>query len=180
VSGKRITILIFSMILAAAITAAVFFVYRYFDAARADQIHYEQDETELVVVNLANARLALFRAGRNLSEAQPVPEFGGERIWLTKGNYFLQAEQNGTTVFYPVPIQGYRSGTEKDDTFAITIRSLPGEFPPPLLPESKFVFIPSGHFLFGDRLNPRGWCTTRWARTPSRVRCRACASAARW
>ncbi len=154
-SGKRIAILIFSLIAAAAIVAGVFFVYRYLAAADADQIHYERDETELVVVNLTNARLALFRAGGNLSDAAPVPEFGGERIWLTKGNYFLRADQNGRTVFYPVPIRGYRSGTEKDDTFAITIRPLPDEYPAALPSASRFVFIPSGHFLFGDRLNPR-------------------------
>ena len=154
-SGKKITILIFFALILTIVGAAVFLVYRYFEAERAEQIHYEREETELVVVNTTDVRLTLYRAGNKIGGAQIIPEFGGERIWLTKGNYFLQAEQNGTRVFYPVPVRGYRAGTEKDDTFAITIRPFPEEPPPTLFSESKVVFIPSGFFLFGDRLNPR-------------------------
>lgn len=152
-SGKRITFFVLATLLAAIIAGAAIFVYQYLESERAEQVHYDRDETELVVVNTTGANLALFRAGRNLDDTQPVPEFNGERIWLTKENYFLQADQNGQSIFYPVPIQGYRSGTEKDGSFSVTIRPIP-EPPPSLLPDSKFVFIPSGHFLFGDRLNP--------------------------
>lgn len=151
-SGKRITATFALLVLVGIIAAGAILVFKYLDAEQAEQIHYERDETDLIVVNTTNAKLTLFRAKQNLSDVQIVPEFNGVHIWLAKGNYFLQAEQNGITAFYPVPIQGYRSGTERDDSFAVTIRSVPEA--PPLLSDTKFVFIPSGYFLFGDRLNP--------------------------
>jgi formylglycine-generating enzyme required for sulfatase activity len=50
---------------------------------------------------------------------------------------------------------GYRRGHGEDDALTVTVRSLPRAFPPRWredLPE--FVYIPSGYFLLGDRLNP--------------------------
>jgi serine/threonine-protein kinase len=42
------------------------------------------------------------------------------------------------------------------EPFVITVRSFPAEFPPKLFPhQPDYVFIPSGTFLLGDRLNPR-------------------------
>lgn len=153
VFGKKITVVFFLVLLTAIIAAGFIIAYQYVQTEHAEQVHYEQDETELVVANTIGAQITLFRAGKNLNDMQSVPEFNGERIWLAKGNYFLRADQAGGSFFYPVPIQGYRSGTEKDDSFAVTIRSLPDE-PPPLIPKAKFIFVPSGFFLFGDRLNP--------------------------
>ena len=154
-SGKKNLVLFAAALLLIAVGAAFFFVYQFVESERAEQIHYERDETELVVANTTNANLTLFRAGNKLDDAQAVPDFNGERMWLTKGNYFLRAEQNGKTSFYPVPIQGYRSGTEKDDSFSVTIRPIPDIEPPTVLSDSpKFVFIPSGSFLMGDRQNP--------------------------
>ena len=151
-SGKRIIVLVSILLLLAVIAAGTIIAYRYLEAEQAEQLHYERDETQLVVVNLVDAKPTLFRAGKNLDNIVQVDEFSGEPIWLTKGNYFLQVEQTGDTVFYPVPIQGYRSGTETDGSFAVTIRPIPER---PSLPSgTNFAFIPGGYFLFGDRLNP--------------------------
>ena len=137
------------------LAAGAYFVVKFIQDERAEQIHYDNDETELVVVNSAGADLQLFLAGDTLDDAKPVPDFDGERIWLSKGNYFLQADQSGKRTYYAVPIQGYRSGTENDGSYSVTVRPIPEAEPPPVLPDSpKFVYIPSGNFLMGDRLNP--------------------------
>jgi iron(II)-dependent oxidoreductase len=58
--------------------------------------------------------------------------------------------------FIPVPIYGYRAGPDEDGSFLITLRPPPIEYPARLLPHQlEFAYIPSGNFLFGDRLNPR-------------------------
>jgi formylglycine-generating enzyme required for sulfatase activity len=76
----------------------------------------------------------------------------GERIWLPKGDYFLEVNQASRTFFYPVSLLGYRGGPDKEGTFTVTIR-LPPVPRPGLLPDlPDLVFIPSGHFLFGDHL----------------------------
>jgi formylglycine-generating enzyme required for sulfatase activity len=152
VRSRKIIIVALLLLFPLGIVAGVV-LYQFAEADRADQLHYERDETELVVVNTVGSKLTLFQAGKTLTDASLVPEFDGERIWLTKGDYFLQAGDGDESVYYPVPIQGYRSGTEKDDSFAVTIRPVP-ESPPTILEENDFVFVASGHFLFGDRNNP--------------------------
>jgi formylglycine-generating enzyme required for sulfatase activity len=155
VSGKKITILLLTVFFAALVAGGIYLACQYAEAERAEQIHYEREETELVIVNLAGARLSLFQAGNELRETTELPGFDGKRVWLAKGNYFLRADAGDRIFYYPVPITGYRRGAEKDGSFAATIRPFPVETPPALLPDSKFAFIPSGYFLFGDRLNPR-------------------------
>jgi formylglycine-generating enzyme required for sulfatase activity len=152
VSRKRITVLVSLLLVLIIITAAAIVAYRFIGTDHIEQLHYDRDETELVVVNIVNAKLTLFQAGKQLNGIREISEFAAERIWLTKGNYFLQAEHSGGIFFYPVPIQGYRAGTEKDDSFSVTIRAVP-EAPPSQL-DGTYAFIPAGHFLFGDRLNP--------------------------
>ena len=128
-------------------------IYSSYRSERAELFHYERDETELVVTNLANAKIALFRAGNSLADAAPV-DLKAEGSWLTRGNYFLEAEIAGKVIYYPVPIQGYQSGTDVDGRYAVTIRPLPGDQPPAPLPAKEYAFIPSGHFLFGNKNNP--------------------------
>lgn len=118
-----------------------------------DQIHFERDETKLVVLGSDTKDLSLFVAGDNLDQAKQIEDFDGEPIWLTTGNYYLKAELPGGSAFYPVPLLGYRSGTEKDDSFAINVRPAPET--PPSISDSKFTFIPGGHFLFGNQQNTR-------------------------
>ncbi|MCI0392695.1 MAG: formylglycine-generating enzyme family protein [Acidobacteria bacterium] len=129
---------------------------RYYKRERAERLHFERGETELIVTNLARVPLRLYKAGKSLRDAQPVASFNGDRIWLPAGNYFLQANWPNREVFYPVPISGYRRGPDSDGSFALTIRTLPDQAPPrPPASLSDWAFIPSGNFLFGDRQNPR-------------------------
>ena len=120
---------------------------------RGERLHYEKEETELIISNLSDAHLTFFKAANNLQDAVAMPFINGERTWLPRGNYFLQVEQSARTFFYPIPIIGYHAGPDKGGTFTVTIR-LPGtDSPPGLLPDlPDYVFVPSGHFLFGDHL----------------------------
>ncbi len=123
---------------------------------REEQAHYEQGETELVISNLANATLTLYKSGKNLSDTTRVAGFDGKSIWLKPGNYFLRTDDGGRTMFVSVPLTGYRCGPDDDGSFLVTIRPIPKTFPPRLsnsLP--GFIYIPSGNFLLGDRQNPR-------------------------
>jgi formylglycine-generating enzyme required for sulfatase activity len=121
-----------------------------------DRIHFERQESELAVANLANASLRLFKAGKSLSDGVEVTEFNGSRAWLPRGDYFLKADLPNQSVFYPVPILGYRRGPDAGGSFAVTIRSLSVDAPPRTLRNlPEWVFIPSGNFLIGDRQNPR-------------------------
>ncbi|HUJ22760.1 MAG TPA: SUMF1/EgtB/PvdO family nonheme iron enzyme [Bryobacteraceae bacterium] len=128
--------------------------WRSAERERNEELQYQRGETELIVTNLAHARLRLFRAGANLEDAKEIGEFGGGR-WLSAGNYFLRADTPAGSAWYPAPITGYRAGPDKDGSLAITIRPVPRDPAPSLSPEpGEFAYIPSGPFLLGDRLNP--------------------------
>ena len=149
------------ILLISVVTALV--IYR--SNAREEQRHYDREETQFVLANLASANVTLFKAGSSIEAAIAMPEFTPEGMWLPRGNYFLQVEQAAKITFYPVPILSYRSGPDKKETFTVTIRPLSSQSPPRLhsnLPE--FAIIPSGHFLFGDHLRPSEphyvWLTT--------------------
>jgi formylglycine-generating enzyme required for sulfatase activity len=116
-------------------------------------LHFEREETELVISNPPGTRLTLFKAGKDLPSATAISPIGAERIWLPRGNYFLKVEQSARTFSYPIPITGYRSGPDRNGALGVTIR-LPGtDSPRGLFPDlPDYVFIPSGHFLFGDQL----------------------------
>jgi formylglycine-generating enzyme required for sulfatase activity len=128
-------------------------LWRYFRSdERAESLHYEREETNVVVSNVAGANYTLFKAGNKIEDANSVSQTG-ETFWLPRGNYFLKVEQAGRLFFYPIPIVAYHSGPDKEGTFGITIR-LPGSDSPhgllPGLPD--YAFVPSGSFLFGDHL----------------------------
>jgi iron(II)-dependent oxidoreductase len=140
------------VVIAAATAALSLFYFRFND--RNERLHYEREETELIISNSARAHLTLFKAGKNLQDAAPMPAIDGEQTWLPAGNYFLKVDDGTRTFFYPAPMLNYRGGPDKDGTFGVTIR-MPVSDPPhglrPDLPD--YVFVPSGHFLFGDKLN---------------------------
>ncbi len=147
-------LLIAATILFLAIVSVGYWLFSQDD--RNEQLRYEQGETELVISNLANATLTLFKAGKNLSDTTRVADFNGKSIWLKPGNYFLRTDDGGRTMFVPVPLTGYRCGPDDDGSFLVTIRPIPKTFPPRLLTSlPEFVYIPSGNFLMGDRQNPR-------------------------
>ena len=115
---------------------------------------FERGETEIIVSNLSGASVSIFKAANRLDDATAVPSVSAERAWLPVGNYFLKVDGSRGELFYPVPITGYRGGPDEDGAFTITIRSMTDSFPPRLLPNlPEFVYIPSGHFLLGDRQN---------------------------
>lgn len=147
-------LLIAATILFLAIVSVGYWLFSQDD--RNEQLRYEQGETELVISNLANSTLTLYKAGKNLSDTSRLLEFTGKNIWLKPGNYFLRSDDGGRTTFIPVPLTGYRCGPDNDGSFLATTRPLAKEFPPYLLKSiPEFVFIPSGNFLLGDRQNPR-------------------------
>ena len=123
---------------------------------REENARYERGETKLVISNLANSTLSLYKAGKNLADTTRVQAFIEKNIWLRPGNYFLRSDDGGRSTFIPVPLIGYRYGPDKDGSFLVTIRPMPKAFPPRLLNSlPEFVYIPGGNFLFGDRQNPR-------------------------
>lgn len=129
----------------------VIFVYR--SNAQRENLHYEREETEFILTNISGASVSIFKAGTSLQGAVPIPPLNGESLWLPKGNYFLKVEQSARTSFYPIPILSYRAGPDKEGTFSITVRPSPPNPPPRLLANlPDLVFVPSGHFLFGDHL----------------------------
>ncbi len=121
-----------------------------------EQARFDRGETELVIANLADAILTLYRAGPHLRDTVRISEFDGKRIWLKPGNYFVKAVSAGPIAHFPVPLTGYRCGPDDDKTFLVTIRPSIVAQPPRLLNHlPEFVYIPSGGFLLGDRQNPR-------------------------
>jgi formylglycine-generating enzyme required for sulfatase activity len=138
------------------ITAISTFVFYLRSDERLERSRYEREETQVIISNIPGAPLAIFKAGNNLQDVLPVSSANGEQMWLPRGNYFLQAKQSGQTLFYPLPLISYRGGPDKEGTFTVTIRSLQTTSPHGLLPDlPDYVFIPSGHFLFGDHLRPQ-------------------------
>jgi formylglycine-generating enzyme required for sulfatase activity len=139
---------------AVVVLAAVALALRYFRSnTRAEALHYEREETELIISNDAGAKLTLFKAGNSLQDAIPISSTAEDRFWLPRGNYFLKVEQAGRSFFYPIPIVAYRSGPDKDGNFGITVRLPRSDAPHGLLPGlPDYAFVPSGSFLFGDRL----------------------------
>lgn len=120
---------------------------------RAEALHYEREETELIISNDTGANPTLFKAGNSFQDAIPISSKAEDRIWLPRGNYFLKVEQAGRSFFYPIPIVAYRSGPDKDGTFGITVRLPRSDAPHGLLPGlPDYALVPSGSFLFGDRL----------------------------
>jgi hypothetical protein len=83
------------------IVAASFMVTYFRSTESAARLHYEREETEVVVSNIAGANYTLFKAGKKLEDAQPV-SYIGDKFWLPRGNYFLKVEQAGRVLLYTI------------------------------------------------------------------------------
>ena len=68
-----------------------YFAWRYIASEREEQLHFQKNETKLIVSNLAHVPVELLQAGKNLEGAKPVSGFDGESAWLGQGNYFLKS-----------------------------------------------------------------------------------------
>jgi formylglycine-generating enzyme required for sulfatase activity len=120
-----------------------------------EESRYQLRETELVVSSLYGSSPMLYKAGRYLQDTLSISVFDGRSTWLQPGNYFLSTDDARGQYLFPVPLTGYRCGPDKDDSFIATLRPPPKEYPPNSLGDlPQFMFIPSGNFLLGDRLNP--------------------------
>lgn len=123
---------------------------------REENGRFSRGETELEVANPGDASIALLIAGDSYGQVRELSASLSDRQWLPPGRYMLRAAAGACTLWYPVPLTGYRSGPDEEGTFRVTVRSCP-DILPPTLPESPapFVHLPAGSFLFGGRLNPR-------------------------
>ena len=148
---KKFYAAVAGLIMLGAIAALI--MYR--SSAREEQLHYEREETDVIVTNLAGANYILYKASSDLQSASATTPIPVKGQWLPRANYFLKVVQNGKSTYYPISIFSYRAGPDKDGAFIVTIRPLPTQTPARLMPNlPEFAFIPSGHFLFGDHLRP--------------------------
>src|SRR5262245_43786293 len=129
------------------------FAYRLTERQRLERLHYEREEPLLVVANVAQSPVRLFRSQTSVGNAEVLPGLKGSQIWLPTGEYFVEAEQRGQRFFYPVTVLGYRSAPDSEGMLSLTIRAAPTESLP-VSPES-FAVIPSCPCVIGDRRNPR-------------------------
>jgi formylglycine-generating enzyme required for sulfatase activity len=111
----------------------------------------EDDATEVVIGVPVDARCRLFASGPILDSARLLRDEACRSMWLPRGDYFLSINTQGREVHYPVPVLGYRLGPDREGSFVITVRQQSADKPPLAGP----VFIPSGHFMIGDRETPR-------------------------
>jgi formylglycine-generating enzyme required for sulfatase activity len=117
--------------------------------------HFKQQETKFVVSSTLNISAALFRSGSNLSDCKKILDLKDHELWLPPGNYFLDVKlAEGKSYFFPVPVSGYQSGPD-EGAFAITIRDKTETAPKLLNDIPEYAYVPAGHFLFGDRINPQ-------------------------
>jgi formylglycine-generating enzyme required for sulfatase activity len=137
------------------VAAGVLYFWSLQSTAEANRM--ERRQTEVRAAKLTDGRVLLFRAGSTPDDAAFVEEIVEDdwTSWLNPGNYFLACVTEAETLYYPVPLTGYRSGPDQEGAYVVTIRKAPAERPPPLVDAVDWVFIPSGSFLLGDRTNPR-------------------------
>jgi formylglycine-generating enzyme required for sulfatase activity len=126
--------------------------FKYSEATKIESAHYERNEMELIVSKTSDYSVQLYQSGKNLEDAHLISKLQPDHIWLQPGNYFLSAQQSkGPILLYPASINGYKTGPDADGTLTVTIRS--SKNVPSITGE--YVLIPSGNFLFGDRINPQ-------------------------
>jgi formylglycine-generating enzyme required for sulfatase activity len=132
---------------AGAAAPAALFAWRWWQSEAEEQMHADRNETE-VRIGMAHAACDIYQAGTGLDGARLVRRGVRDSAWMPAGSYFITVRD----MHYPVPILGYRMGPDRDGSFVVTVRPAPTGQPPG---DPGFAFIPSGHFLLGDRANPR-------------------------
>ena len=116
--------------------------------------HAARGETELRVLNPAEAFLSLHRAGATLEDVEDVPLPTGER-WLPAGRYFVAAAAGSWRQLFPVSLEPSVAAPEADSLWTLTVRRPIAEGPPRLHERApSFVFVPGGYFTIGDRRSP--------------------------
>jgi formylglycine-generating enzyme required for sulfatase activity len=135
-----------------ALAGAAVFGWLWLQSDSAEQQHVDRNETEVRIGPLDRA-LDIYHAGPNLESAYLARQFASRSTWIPAGSYFLTVRQGQRNLHYPIPILGYRAGPDRDGSFIVTVRPAPDSNPPS--GAAPFAFIPNGHFLIGDRANPR-------------------------
>jgi len=114
----------------------------------------QKRETLVIISSVPEFSNRLFKAGKDLSDVAPI-ELSESKIWLLPGNYFLESTQEGRKLFFPIPLREFPQAPDKG-SFVVTVRNSGAIQPPRVIDNlTDYVFIPSGSFLLGDRLNPR-------------------------
>ena len=131
--------------------------WRWWVEDRAEQAHADRGETELLVgVAERQQTYELYETGSTLEKARLVSQSSETSKWLSKGSFFMTVSSGARTLYYPVPILGYRLGPDRDGGFVVSVRPAPVADPPSARADSPpYAFVPNGHFLLGDRANPR-------------------------
>lgn len=138
--------------LSVVVLAAAVLGWLWLQSDRAEQEHANRSETE-IRIGPADRAHDVYQAGANLDGARLFRQLAGGSMWIPAGSYFLSVRQGVRDLNYPVPILGYRSGPDRDGSFVVTVRPAPDSDPP--FGAAPFAYVPSGHFLIGDRANPR-------------------------
>ena len=111
--------------------------------------HAARGETELRVVNPAEAFLSLHRACATLEDVEDVPLPTGERR-RSAGRYFVAAAAGSWRQLFPVSLEPSVAAPEADSLWTLTVRRPIAEGPPRLHERApSFVFVPGGY--------PRGY-----------------------
>jgi formylglycine-generating enzyme required for sulfatase activity len=132
------------------------FGLRWWNEERQEQQHAEADETQIVIGAPKGAHCRLYETGRTVETPRLLRDEPCRGMWLSAGIYFMAVSAGSIDFRYPVPVRGYRLGPDREGSFMITVRQRLPEDPFRALPGSPgFAFIPSGHFLIGDRETPR-------------------------
>jgi formylglycine-generating enzyme required for sulfatase activity len=138
-----------------AIVAAAILGWRWWQSERAEEEHAERNETE-VRIGMTEQSCDIYQTGATLGAARVFRRGVRQSAWVPAGSYFLRVREDARDLHYPVPLLGYRLGPDRDGAFLVSVRPTPSSSPPaPMSGSAGFAFIPSGHFLIGDRANPR-------------------------
>jgi formylglycine-generating enzyme required for sulfatase activity len=130
--------------------------WRWWSDELLEQQRADDDSSEIIIGAPAGAQCRLYAIGRTVESAQSLREEPCRGIWLPAGTYFMVVSAQDNDYYYPVPVLGYRLGPDRDGSFVITVRPPTQGAPPPVRTDSApWQFIPSGHFLIGDRETPR-------------------------
>jgi formylglycine-generating enzyme required for sulfatase activity len=136
---------------AAVLAVGAIFGWRWWQSDGEEEKHADRDEME-VRIGMAEQACDIYQSGPALDRARMFRQRASGTVWIPAGSYFITVREQSRDLHYPVPALGYGLGPDRDGAFVVTVRPAPASDPPGSIP---FAFIPSGHFLIGDRANPR-------------------------
>ncbi len=125
--------------------------------------HFNTRSTLVAVSAPEGVSVTLLQSGDGIDDLRNVSEHAEGERWLEPGRWVLQASEGGRTWYYPVTTSRYRGGPDDDGRLIVSVRRPTDESPAEFF-GMRFVTVPSGWFLCGDRRNPQEpryvWLTT--------------------